>query len=71
MRGVAGNIHSCSLEVSLLIPTVALFHVPSLELFALTSTVLLSRVVKKKNATLGIFYVKNNSILFIIKSEYL
>lgn len=70
MRGVAGNIHSCSLEVSLLIPTVALFHVPSLELFALTSTVLLSRVVKK-NATLGIFYVKKNSILFIIKSEYL
>lgn len=70
MQGVAGNIHSCSLEVSLLIPTVALFHVPSLELFALTSTVLLSRVVKK-NATLGIFYVKKNSILFIIKSEYL
>lgn len=69
MQGVAGNIHSCSLEVSLLIPTVALFHVPSLELFALTSTVLLSRVVKK-NATLGIFYVKKNSILFIIKSEY-
>lgn len=54
MRGVAGNIHSCSLEVSLSIPTVALFHVPSLELFALISTVLLSRVVKK-NATLGIF----------------
>lgn len=69
MWGVAGNIHSCSLEVSLLIPTVALFHVPSLELFALTSMVLLSRVVKK-NATLGIFYVKKNSILFIIKSEY-
>lgn len=54
MWGVAGNIHSCSLEVSLSIPTVALFHVPSLELFALISTVLLSRVVKK-NATLGIF----------------
>ena len=58
MRGVAGNIHNCSLEVSLLIPTVALFHVPSLELFALTSTVLLSRVVKKKMQHLAFFMLK-------------
>lgn len=43
MLGVTGNIHSCSLEFFLLIPTVALLYVPSLELFALISTVLLSR----------------------------
>lgn len=58
MRGVAGNIHSCSLEVSLSIPTVALFHVPSLELFALISMVLLSRVVKKKCNTWHFFMLK-------------
>ena len=58
MRGVAGNIHSCSLEVSLSIPSVALFHVPSLELFALISMVLLSRVVKKKCNTWHFFMLK-------------
>lgn len=64
MLGVTGNIHSCSLEFFLLIPTVALLYVPSLELFALISTVLLSRVVKKMQHS-AFFMLKTKNQYFI------